>query len=273
MVRHAMIMDLRTCIGCRACMAACSMENHTPFWEMDLKKWRTRVLDVKKGNKVVFFSTICMHCENPPCVPICPTGASYRDTEKGVVLVNYEKCIGCGYCIHACPYDARYLLDENDVAEMKVRYIQPTEHYKLHVDKCTFCVHRWDNEDIPEELREPACVATCVGHARIWVDLDDPNDPHVKEYIESGLAKPLSPELGTHPRVYYVIPEEFKDETPKYTIDTTAISLSEQYEKPLKRLVELAAGVTALAVVGNAIKDKIKGGHGEEEETEAEGGE
>lgn len=181
MVRYGMIIDLRSCIGCGACIAACDMENETP-WEEG--KRRTYVPKFFFGTypnvTAVFIPRLCMHCENPPCVTVCPTGASYK-TDDGVVLVNYDICIGCKYCVVACPYDARYV-----------------DHRRRAVDKCTFCY-----ENRVREGRLPACVETCVGHARIFGDLDDPNS-EAGRLAMSGLAKPLRPDLGTKPKVLYI---------------------------------------------------------------------
>jgi len=204
MVRYGMVLDLSSCIGCKACMAACSIENQTPFWNANIEKFRTRILDIKYENKIKFFATICMHCEDPPCVHVCPTGASYIDEKNGrLVLINYDRCIGCGYCIIACPYQARYKIEREDVNEMSNRFIGERIHVVPHVDKCTFCVHRLTDENLPEEFKEPACVTTCVGHVRIFGDLDDPNS-EVSRLINTGRAKPLHPEAGTHPKVYYI---------------------------------------------------------------------
>ncbi|MDK2464921.1 MAG: 4Fe-4S dicluster domain-containing protein [Candidatus Korarchaeota archaeon] len=181
MTRYGMIIDLRSCIGCGACIAACDMENETP-WEEG--KRRTHVPRFTFGSypnvTVVYMPRLCMHCENPPCVSVCPTGASHV-TADGVVLVEHDLCIGCKYCVVACPYDARYV-DE------RIR----------SVDKCTFC---YTNRVLKGEV--PACDATCPGRVRIFGDLDDPNS-EAGRLAASGLAKPLRPDLGTNPKVLYV---------------------------------------------------------------------
>lgn len=275
MTRYGMVMDLRSCIGCKACMAACSMENQTPFWDLKLEKWRTKVIPVKyNDNKLIFHSMICMHCDNPPCVPVCPTGASHIDEKNGhLVLVDYEKCINCGYCVSACPYGARYIMDEQDIQEVRVKFATTgqvhLEHTVPHVDKCTFCVHRLSDENLPEELREPACVTTCVGHVRIFGDLDDPNS-EVSKLIASGKAKPLYPELGTHPRVYYIVPE---GETLESTlppapnpVPASETELQQGIIEPLKKLAEIGAAITAGLVIASAVKSKITEKEEDEEE-------
>jgi Fe-S-cluster-containing dehydrogenase component len=241
------------------------MENQTPYWEQKLAKWRTRVLDVRNGDRLIYHTTICMHCDNPPCVPVCPTRASYVDKENGgVVLVDYDKCISCGYCVEACPYGARYMLTYEDVQEAKSRFEivgqVSLEHLVPHADKCTFCIHRVTNEELPSSLRKPACVTTCVGHARIFGDLDDPNS-EVYKIVNSGQAKELYSELGTQPRVYYILPEgeDIKTSLPPSPnpVSTNEIQLQEAI-KPLKRVAEVGAAVTAAVVVANAIKTSIK---------------
>ena len=181
MARYGMIIDLRLCIGCEACIAACDMENETP-WEEG--KRRTHVPRFDFGSypdlTVLYVPRLCMHCENPPCVSVCPTGASYKN-EDGVVIVNYDLCIGCKYCILTCPYDARYV-DER----------------KKAVDKCIFC---YENRVTRGML--PACAATCPGGARIFGDMDDPRS-EAGRLAASGLARPLRPDLGTKPKVLYI---------------------------------------------------------------------
>ena len=109
MTKYAMLINLDTCVGCNACMAACVMENQTPVWNPD--KFRTYVYDeeIEVGDKILrqFFPKLCNHCDNPPCVSVCPTGATWKEA-NGIVRVNPEVCMGCQACAMACPYDARY---------------------------------------------------------------------------------------------------------------------------------------------------------------------
>jgi len=196
MAHYGMVIDLRTCMGCNACVAACTEENHTPYWS---GLFRTHVEDIPFGvfpdAGRVLLPRLCMHCEDPPCVQVCPTGASYK-TDDGFVLVDYDRCMGCGYCIVACPFGARYRYERELVQEAKEIYGEDVEHRVPHVDKCTFCVHR------VREGREPACVETCPGHARIFGDLDDP-DSEVHRLVFSGKAQPIG-SLGPHPKVFYI---------------------------------------------------------------------
>jgi Fe-S-cluster-containing dehydrogenase component len=190
-----MVLDLNTCTGCRACMAACAMENETPFWS---GKFRTHVEDTTEGEFPNVTRTIlprlCMQCENPPCVSVCPTGASHK-ADGGIVIVDADKCIGCKLCIDACPYQARFMYDAEDVK--KAQAVFPQESKAETADKCNLCGHRL------EENRDPACVSTCLGEARIFGDLDDPKS-QVAKLVARGKAKPLRPELGTKPKVFYL---------------------------------------------------------------------
>lgn len=178
MPRYAMAIDLSLCVGCAACAVACKMENEVPPGVFNL--WiREREMGTYPNLWVEFRPEQCLHCENPPCVPVCPTGASYQ-TEEGLVLVDPRKCIACGACIAACPYDARYL------------------HPAGYVSKCTFCAHRI------AQGRLPACVETCPTLCRAFGDLDDPESPVSKALKEAGRVDVLRPELGTRPKLFYL---------------------------------------------------------------------
>lgn len=175
--RYAMVIDLRRCVGCFSCQVTCKMENNVPF-----DYFRSKVLVTERGTypdvKRHFLPTLCNHCENAPCVQVCPVGASYR-REDGLILVDDKKCIGCGYCVQACPYDARYI-NATGVAE-----------------KCTFCQHRIDAG------LEPACVHNCIGKARLFGDLNDPASP-VSKLVGSHSVQRLKSNLGTEPHVFYI---------------------------------------------------------------------
>lgn len=196
MTRYAMLIDLNTCVGCNACMAACAIENQTPVWK---NVWRTYVHDQEIGIgddvRRRFFPRLCNHCENPPCLTVCPTGATYQRSD-GLVLIDDNLCMGCGACEMACPYRARYELTYADIREGKVFYGN-LRRTSPGYDKCNFCAQRIDAG------RKPACVETCVGASRLFGDLDDPHD-YVAKMAASGIAQPLMPQLGTRPHVYYI---------------------------------------------------------------------
>ena len=195
--RYGMVIDLTTCLGCQACSAACTVQNETPYWS---GKFRTKVEDVESGTfpnvSRSFFPHLCMHCQDAPCLQVCPTGATYR-TAEGIVKIDYEKCMGCKACIEACPYGARYVYDSEDVKTAKEVFGADTQHQVPHVDKCTFCSERL------QEGLEPACVATCPGEARIFGDLNDPTS-QVSKLVSTGKAKPVGEQYGTKPSVYYI---------------------------------------------------------------------
>jgi sulfur reductase FeS subunit len=196
MTRYAMVIDLNTCVGCNACMAACAMENQTPVWK---DAWRTYVHEKEIGvTELVrrrFFPRLCNHCSNPACLTVCPTGATYKRSD-GIVMIDYERCMGCRACAMACPYSARYEVTYADIRTGKEFY-GDLQRDNPSMDKCSFCAHRVD------QGRKPACVETCVGSARQFGDLDDPNDP-VAQIVASGIAQPLLAHLGTRPNVYYI---------------------------------------------------------------------
>ncbi|MDO5043805.1 MAG: 4Fe-4S dicluster domain-containing protein [Coriobacteriia bacterium] len=185
MTRLVMIMDQTRCIGCHSCTVACRTWNDLP---MDI----TYNPVVSEGVKGVFpnvhenwLPLICMHCENPPCVPCCPTGASMQE-EDGTVWIDSAKCMGCKVCINACPYSSR------DSSHMVPRLEQ-------YARKCTFCK---DERDVDPDFT-PYCVKTCHQKARIFGDLDDPNS-EVSKIINSVETVRLLEELGTDPQVYYI---------------------------------------------------------------------
>ena len=138
--------------------------------------------------RIVHFPKSCLHCEEAPCVTVCPTGASFKRAEDGIVLVNEATCIGCGLCAWACPYGAR----EKDMAEGVMK-------------KCTLCVDRIDNETLAPEDRVPACVRTCPAGARHYGDLADP-DSHVSRLVAERGGIDLMPEQGTKPVNKYLPP-------------------------------------------------------------------
>jgi Fe-S-cluster-containing dehydrogenase component len=196
MTHYAMVIDLNTCVGCNACMAACAMENQTPVWK---NKWRTYVPEKEIGTSEMvrrrFFPRLCNHCDNPPCLTVCPTGATYKRAD-GIVMIDPDRCMGCRACAMACPYDARYEVTYDDIREGKEFYGE-LQRTSPSMDKCSFCAHRVDKG------LKPACVETCVGSARQFGDLDNPADP-VTQLVASGVAQPLMPHLGTRPNVYYI---------------------------------------------------------------------
>ena len=200
-MKYAMVIDLRKCVGCNACTVACKQENGTPpgvFWS---RVRQYEVGDYPKG-RLRFFIMLCMHCKEAPCLESCPTGATYR-RHDGLVLIEDGKCIGCRYCIMACPYEARTYNDGEPQAYFAGQGLTQVEeaghdrHPSGTVEKCTFCAQRLD------QGKEPACVATCPAGARIFGDLDDPSS-EVSKLLAGGLAKPRLEELDTKPSVFFI---------------------------------------------------------------------
>ena len=212
-VRWVFLVDTQRCVGCGFCVKACKLENDVPYeinatrtWveryvltkdgafhadapeggrdgyitpELDLNESGHLAIDPETIDKAYFVPKLCNQCDNPPCVQVCPVGATCK-TPDGVVLVDRKWCIGCGYCIMACPYGARFF------------------HPELHTaEKCTFCYHRI-SEGLPS-----ACVLACPFGARQIGNLQDPEDS-VTRAISTGRVGVLKSEFGTRPQVYYV---------------------------------------------------------------------
>ncbi|MGH7057046.1 MAG: 4Fe-4S dicluster domain-containing protein [Acetobacteraceae bacterium] len=205
-----LVIDLDTCVGCHACAVSCKewntagqagpLTDYDPYGARPDGVWFNRVHTYEAGDgaggRTVHFPRSCLHCDDAPCVTVCPTGASYKRAEDGIVLVNPDVCIGCKLCSWACPYGAR----EFDETEGVMK-------------KCTLCVDRIYNETIPESERVPACVATCPAHARHFGDLGDPQS-EVSELVRSRGGYDLMPEMGTRPVNKYLPPRESRCDAP-----------------------------------------------------------
>jgi tetrathionate reductase subunit B len=224
MARYAMVTDLRRCVACHACTAACSGE-----WDVPAGQARTRVRQTPvagtfpKLTQTVYVAQ-CNHCDRPTCVPACPSGATYQG-EDGVVHVNRDVCIGCGFCVEACPYGARYL----DPARKKV-------------DKCDFCSSR------VARGQPPACVKTCTAHAKYFGDLEDPASDVYRMVYADGARRLETQDVAIGPRVYYLgrpehldlLASSFPPHPPRLP------AAGEAWRRLLKPLVVAAIGVTFL---------------------------
>lgn len=218
--RYGMVIDTRRCVGCDACVVACKQENKTPPGVA-----YTVVLENGFGerpdDRPLFMTKPCFHCEHPPCVPVCPVGATFKRKQDGIVVVDYDRCIGCRYCIVACPYQARYAdFGENypavkedtawaDVPSPEYRQFRKREEGKSpegNVRKCTFCLHLQDENGKYDKAagRWPACAKTCTGKAIHFVDFNDP-ESEVSRLLRERQAIRLKEELGTEPNVYYLV--------------------------------------------------------------------
>lgn len=176
----SMLVDTRRCIACQACTMACAMENVSPEGQFRTVV-ATYAVTSEGQTGLAVLPRLCNHCEQPPCIPVCPVGATFKRAD-GIVLVDGERCVGCAYCVQACPYDARFI-----------------NHHTGKADKCTFCSHRLEAGLLP------ACVETCVGGARIFGDINDPGSEISRRLkAAEGQTQVLKPEAGTTPRVFYI---------------------------------------------------------------------
>lgn len=213
--RWGFVVDTTSCIGCGQCVVACKEENNVPLDGEHTRTWVERhsvapdgsvAVDapeagvggfaasahaasgaVQPGTRTYFVPRLCMQCENSPCTAVCPVGATYR-TPDGVVLVDEQRCIGCGFCVVACPYGARYLVPAGPRTPAGVAGV---------ADKCTFCYHRITRG------RQPACVEICPVGARKFGDLNDPSSA-VSTILRERPTRVMKASLGTSPRVHYL---------------------------------------------------------------------
>jgi Fe-S-cluster-containing dehydrogenase component len=176
-MRYAMVIDTKLCVGCMTCVIACATENDVPprlrrDWITETERADT------SGVHLDIHSQRCNHCDTPPCVPVCPADATSKRAD-GIVVVNQKACIGCGACVEACPYGARFL------------------HPDGYASKCTYCAHLLDQGGQPE------CVTACPTSCITFGDLDDPNSA-VSQLLRARPHHVLKPETGIGPRGYYL---------------------------------------------------------------------
>ena len=234
--RLGLVIDLDTCVGCHACAVNCKewntggvagvLPDYDKYGPNPDGVWFNRIHSYETGesacSRTVNFPRSCLHCEDALCVTVCPTGASYKRAEDGIVLIDTDVCIGCKLCSWACPYGAREF--DEDAGVMR---------------KCTLCVDRIYDEKLPAAEREPACVATCPSRARHFGDLADPDSAVSKLVAERGGVDLLA-ELGYRPTNKYLPPRRATIPAPPLAAPRTGAkglgaALLELLEKALSR--------------------------------------
>ena len=184
MAQYGMLIDLKACTGCKACMTACKAYHSIPFGEYEGREYYRIWPEEEESGEYPYVirnmaPLLCMQCEDPPCVKVCPVSRAIYRREDGLILVNPKKCNGCGFCIPACPYGAIYLRED-----------------KMIADKCNFCV---DDIDVG---KQPICVLSCPSDAMFFGDLEEP-ESMISTLLKNWDARPLHPEYKTKPSVYY----------------------------------------------------------------------
>jgi molybdopterin-containing oxidoreductase family iron-sulfur binding subunit len=211
--RWGMVIDLRKCTGCNGCNVACIIENKLPPG-VTYRPVMTETHGTYPNVARRFIPRPCMQCENPPCVPVCPVHATWKRSD-GITVIDYDKCIGCRYCITACPYAARsfdsgYFYGDFEGGERQPYELLPSPEYGENrnraeggspignVRKCHFCIHRIERGELP------ACTLSCMGRATYFGDLNDPKSL-VSELIGQPNVMRLREEMGTQPKVFYLV--------------------------------------------------------------------
>lgn len=258
--RFGMVLDVERCIGCYTCVVGCKAYYGTrpgvDYNAVERVEWG-EYPDAQQKFKL----TMCMHCEDAACVEACPTGASYT-TDEGVVVIDYDKCLGCGACVLACPYEERHLVKDDETNfEGTVMPFEEEAAERLNiVEKCTFCNGR------VQEGEQPACTTLCPAQCRIFGDVNDP---------ESDISKYIKEKNATHVEgtsIYYVIPEGMdRGMLPPNYVKTVAQAPVEPVEETVAPVAEekssntgtIAAGLIGAAVVAGGgyayMKNKNKG--------------
>lgn len=213
--RWAMAIDLRKCReareGCRDCIDACHQVHNVPKFDnpKDEVKWIWKESFehsfheqeheyAKEDLKHSLTPLLCNHCDNPPCVRVCPTEATWKRESDGIVMMDWHRCIGCRYCVAACPYGSRSFNWRDPRPFIKDMHVDYPTRTRGVVEKCTFCDERLAKGQMP------ACVEACKDKAIVFGDLEDPNS-EIRELLGENFTIRRKPELGTKPEVYYLV--------------------------------------------------------------------
>ncbi|WP_051822822.1 4Fe-4S dicluster domain-containing protein [Desulfonatronum thiodismutans] len=226
MKKYAMVVDSSVCIDCKGCMVSCKVQNNVPkgYWRNWIKH-TTPDFSLGKLTRTHFQPGGCMQCDVPTCVTACPSGATFKDRETGIVHVNESLCIGCGNCVRACPYGARFRHPEKRVP-----------------DKCDFCFSAGRlARGIP-----PACVDTCPTKARVFGDLNDPDSEVSRLLREKPTVRVTSKSIDTQPNLYYVTATE----PANWVGDVEFPEAYSVMASLVNPLVKVAVGLSALGVAG-----------------------
>ena len=206
MAKYAMAIDLKACIGCHTCSVACKTANNLPkdMWWLNIHTDGAAVMDNSTGvfpNAQLSYTPInCMHCDNAPCVAACPTGATFK-REDGIVMMDPDKCVGCGACVAACPYEGVRTLNTEEPGydvEFALGAADAPKHKGNTVEKCTFCVNRVDKGE------KPYCIDACPARCRVFGDLDDPQS-EISILLRERKYTRLAEDKGTGPNIFYLI--------------------------------------------------------------------
>ena len=207
-MRYGMVIDLKRCMGCQTCATSCKLANNLPakiWWNTvytdGMDTIDTAAGEYPNGLALQHWPVACQHCANPSCLEVCPTGATWKDEETGIVMVDSETCIGCESCMGACPYGVRSHLKGEPVyaLEFAVGYADAPAHVAETVEKCTLC------KNLVDQGKNPTCVDACVGYARFFGDLDEPESEGAKMIASDDREViQLLAEQGTDPSVYYL---------------------------------------------------------------------
>ncbi len=228
MTRYAMVTDLRKCVACHACTASCNAEWDVPAGHARTHVAMTPVAGTFPALVASPYVAQCNQCDHPPCVAPCPSGATYQD-ENGVVRVDRDVCIGCGFCVEACPYGARFVSPRTK-----------------KIEKCDFCAPRVARGE------EPACVATCPSNAKFFGDLEDREGVVHRLVFHEGARRMESDSVSVGPNVYYLGRPEHLDLVQKTFAprEPELLAAGETWRRVLKPLVLGAVGLT---FVGQAV--------------------